>query len=154
MQEMGKQCLLNPEKNEFNLEFSSLPSSLQCEAKSISDMLALRISTFHSLSEEASGVYALERWRHKPRKRENLGSWKEWCSRKWVKRCFRETEEQGADLEQEDRGPRERMFWKKGGIPRIEKAGHWGKIKDRCMAELMEHLKQNKSCSHSHTYMI
>lgn len=26
----------------------------------------------------------------------------------------REAEEQGADLEQEDRGPRERMFWKKG----------------------------------------
>lgn len=36
-------------------------------------MLALRISTFHSLSEEASGVYALERQRHKPRKIEKLG---------------------------------------------------------------------------------
>lgn len=54
------------------------------------------------------------------------GSWKEWMSpRKRVKRNFRETEEQQADLEQEGGGFRKRRLRNKGGLPRIsEMAGH------------------------------
>ena len=69
-----------------------------------------------TLAEQVSGAYALEGWKCKPRERENWDPGKSGCSPGkggWGERCFRETEEQQADLEQEEQGSRERKLWTK-----------------------------------------